>query len=152
MSAAVRACPICTEACQAHLRKLLDVKARTEAPAAAGNDDGGHIGAVVGLARMIGQGRQHCSPWQMGSATVNEGRSLLEPRGHVSTWKRKLVLHDRAGQMGSAPRQVSFPNQQSALDWSGGQAMIRTQVPHKRDWSKTPALHQTAGQVGSAER
>ena len=40
---AANACTILSEAPEAHLRKLLDVKARAEAPAAARDHDGGHI-------------------------------------------------------------------------------------------------------------
>ena len=68
---AAHACTICTEGPEAHLRKLLDVKACAEAPAAACDHNGCHIRAVVGLTRVVGQGRQHCNPQQTGSATVS---------------------------------------------------------------------------------
>lgn len=112
MSRAAHARNINTVAPEAHLRKLLDVKARAEAPAAAGDHDGCHIGAVVGLARVVGQGRQHCNQRQMGQQM---SMKVGNP-GQVSAQMEMPPLHGRAGQLGS----TCLLKQQSAQDWSGG--------------------------------
>ena len=61
-----------------------------------------------------------------------------------------LVLHGRAWQMVSAPFQASFPNQQSVLDWRGGQAIVRLSTSHAR--RDTDAITAPDGRVGGFQR